>query len=455
MMSQRQGMESDHQIVRDTLTEDSPNRTGKWIVRKAASSVRDSSPRGQLLEMVAKLPWMSEQWKQESYGHRTGDPSSSATGTELLENPYGFPELELSHRHVLNAAHDQLRTDYQALKQADVKVQKTLALLSSGNNGSENNLSNWSKLCVGSQVLLKQLRNFSSPDRQQARASLQDETNALVSMHDQQLDSNTQNALQEAGDILQTLEKTQEMEQYAQTIFVQSSKAIRTILYTDKIRPGTDFEDYIPPFIKRYTDSNPEHFYRLITKIKAEQTKDGHEKMVGINYYSPLARIFIAYSNSREDQAQSLKPLYEGETKEEIYQRTVAHSEEMYHIQKATVSAHNQENPEKEVSLQNIPNLTIVRHSLANETYRAVRPSLNLIDRMESSYTQENPEFQLLMDKVPNFKAVKRLLSQHYPHLEVQRITILPHPSADAAILYASTKTAIIEGGNEHGDLLI
>src|SRR5262249_49921938 len=130
------------------------------------------------------------------------------------------------------------------------------------------------------------------------------------------------------------------MQQRAQTIFFQSSKAIRTILYTDKIASERDFEPYVAPFIEKYTDIKITHFQRLITKIKAEQTKNGDEKIVAINYYSPLDRFFIAYSNSRKGQVEYLKPLYEGETEEEIYQRTVAYSEEMYHIQEATVNAH-------------------------------------------------------------------------------------------------------------------
>jgi hypothetical protein len=346
--------------------------------------------------------------------------------------------LSSDRLHAFNSVHKRLRTDYQALKEADSKSQEMLARLSSGESGGKQNLSDWSRLSIDSQTQLKQLESFLSPNRQQARAFLQKEANALASKHDQ-LDHATQTALRETGDLSQTLETSQEMKQRAQTTFFQSSEAMRKILHTDKITAGKDFESFVPAFIKRYTNSNPEQFSRFITKINAEQAKDGKEKVVGINYYNPVDRVFIAYSNSRDDQADFLKPLREGETKKEIYQRTIAHSEEMYHIQKATTDAHNQRDTPEKVSLQDMRDLTIVRHSLSNEIYKEMRPSLNLTDA-KKDYTQKDPEFQSLMNKVPNFKAVKRLLSQHYPHLEVQQMTILPNAVADAAILYALPK---------------
>lgn len=346
--------------------------------------------------------------------------------------------LALSDRvHAFNSAHEPLRAGFQTVKQADIKLQKTLETHFTDRGEGEIDLGDWSKLYVDSQALLKQVGSFSSPTGNQARDSLRREVDALSPVWGQ-LDSKTQCAFQEATDALYAFEKSQDITQYAQTHFTRSADAIRPTLYTETIKPGEEFESFVPPFIKKYTDSDHRRFYRHLSRINPEQAKNGEAKLVGISYYNPSDRFFITYSTSREDQAKLLKPLYGGETEKEIYQRTITHSEDIYHVQEVTTRAHNETNAVK-VSLQDMPDLTVVQHTLANNVYRDVRPELNLSDS-QKDYSPQDPEFRLLMGKVPNFKAVDYLLSQHYPHLEVQHITIFPNETADAAMIYAATR---------------
>jgi hypothetical protein len=315
----------------------------------------------------------------------------------------------------LYSSHGQSGSDYQMLRRADMKVRETWETRFSGEMSGQESLGDWSQLYVDSQALLKQLGRFPSSDHPAMQSSLHD------------------------------------MQDRAQTHFFQSSDAIREALYTDKLFPVSDLEraePYIQPFIEKYVKASSnnggdyKNFYRNVQKVKAEQTNANQEKTVSINYYNPESRFFIAYSNSREEQAKLLKPLHEGETKKEIYQRTPTNSQDIHHVQQIAVDAHNRENPDRQVSLQDMPDLTIVRHSISNKEYKAVRPSLT----EPKDYTKGDDTFQQFMKDVPNFKSINYLLEQHYPHLEVQKITILPNASADSALVYAAPKESPVAG---------
>ncbi len=240
----------------------------------------------------------------------------------------------------------------------------------------------------------------------------------------------------------QIYKETQEMKDAIQTRFFQASTNTYRDMYSTNKEAGWAFPDYEKDFIRRYTESEVDDFYRLSTRMRKEYTRNGSKKLVGINYYNPVARVFINYSHSRVDVTDNLKPLYDNETKKEMYQRTLPHSEMMHHLQQEAIDEYNQEHRTKISLEEKVPNMTFAIRTLSHKEYLAIAPQLN-IDTVEPTiYNRGDDNFSLLMDKVPNFKAIRHLISQRHPHLEVTKITIIPD-RYDSAIVHAQERKSL------------
>ncbi len=232
------------------------------------------------------------------------------------------------------------------------------------------------------------------------------------------------------------------MKDSVQMRFFQVSTETYRDLYSTDREAGWAFPDHEKDFIRRYTKSEVDDFYRLNTRMREEHTRDGSKKLVGVNYYNPAERFFIYYSHSRIDVTDNLKPLHENETKKEIYQRTLPHSEMMHHLQQEAIDEYNQEHPTPISLDEKVPDMTFVNHALSNKEYIAIAPQLNIDKANPPVYNRGDDKFSLLMKEIPNFKAIEHFISQRHPHLEVTTITIIPD-RYDSVIVHAQEKKSL------------